>query len=56
MFNRLIASLPRDLGKWCGCALVLLAPGSFVILPLLWLIRQFGVHTARRHLADGAMR
>jgi hypothetical protein len=27
--------------KWCLGALLLLAPGSFVILPLLWLARQF---------------
>jgi len=29
--------------KWCMWALLLLAPGSFVILPLLWLARRFGV-------------
>jgi hypothetical protein len=28
-----------SLPKWCAYALVLLAPGSFVVLPLLWLIR-----------------
>src|SRR4029077_5171388 len=31
----------RDMAKWCACALILLAPGSFVIVPLLWLARQW---------------
>jgi hypothetical protein len=26
--------------KWCACALVLLAPGSFVVLPAVWLISR----------------
>jgi hypothetical protein len=35
-------SLPqhRSLAKWCGCALVLLLPGSFVVLALLWILRR----------------
>jgi hypothetical protein len=27
-------------GKWLACALVVLVPGSFVILPLAWIVRQ----------------
>jgi hypothetical protein len=42
MFRRPIAPSPRELWKWCAYALILLAPGSFVVLPLLWLARQFG--------------
>jgi hypothetical protein len=32
--------------KWCGCALLLLLPGSFLALPLIWALR-------RRRLAGG---
>jgi hypothetical protein len=39
MYNRLIAASPRELGKWCAYALIMLAPGSFVVLPVLWLVR-----------------
>lgn len=28
--------------KWCVYALVLLIPGSFLILPLFWLVRRLG--------------
>ena len=31
----------RQAGKWCACVLVLLTPGTFVIIPVLWLIRRF---------------
>ena len=31
----------RGIAKWCACALILLAPGSFVVLPLLWLARHW---------------
>lgn len=41
MFRPYLACWPRELAKWCMCALVLLAPGSFVVLPVLWLVRQF---------------
>jgi Na+-transporting NADH:ubiquinone oxidoreductase subunit NqrD len=30
----------RSLGKWCIYGLLLLAPGSFLVLPMLWLVRQ----------------
>jgi hypothetical protein len=42
------ASPPRELAKWCTYALLLLAPGSFVILPVLWLYRLLGAPRARR--------
>jgi hypothetical protein len=42
MFRRLIASSPRELRIWCAYALILLAPGSFVVLPVLWFIKAFG--------------
>jgi len=41
MFRTRTASRPREIAKWCVYALVLLAPGSFVVLPVLWLIRAF---------------
>jgi hypothetical protein len=28
------------LAKWCACALVLLIPGSFVVVALLWFYRR----------------
>lgn len=40
MFRPLIATSPRERAKWCAYALVLLAPGSFVVLPVLWLVRR----------------
>jgi hypothetical protein len=40
--SRLLAlSASRELRKWCLYALVLLAPGSFVILPVVWCVRRF---------------
>jgi hypothetical protein len=42
MFRRLIASSPREVRTWCAYALILLAPGSFFVLPLLWLVRLWG--------------
>ena len=36
-----VASLPRPYGKWCAFILILLTPGSFVVLPVVWLIRYF---------------
>ena len=38
--KKLTGSSPRELTKWLAYALVLLAPGSFVLLPLLWLVRR----------------
>ena len=37
---RPLTATPRELAKWCAYTLVLLAPGSFIVLPLLWLYRQ----------------
>ena len=42
MFRSSLAS-SRAVAKWCGVGLILLAPGSFLILPLFWLIRHFSV-------------
>ena len=47
MFRRLIASSPRSLSKWCAYTLILLAPGSFVVLPVLWLVKVFGIQVSR---------
>jgi hypothetical protein len=41
MFRTVTAPSPRELTKWCVYALVLLAPGSFVVLPVLWLVRRW---------------
>jgi hypothetical protein len=39
MFDAITARPPRDLVKWCTGGLLLLMPGSFVVLPLWWLGR-----------------
>jgi hypothetical protein len=41
MFRALTPSSPRELTKWCAYAAVLLLPGSFIVLPAVWLIRRF---------------
>ena len=49
----------RAIAKWCACALILLAPGSFVIVPLVWLARRWATRGAapapavERRSADG---
>ena len=40
--------------KWCAYALVLLAPGSFIVLPALWLVRAFYSSTGRRTIQSAA--
>lgn len=50
-------SQPRALAKWCTCALVLLLPSSFIVLPLLWLTRHWALRSARPEiLAAGVIR
>jgi|InoplaM3SPM_1038593.scaffolds.fasta_scaffold318539_1 hypothetical protein len=41
MFARIARALPRDYARWGAYALLLLAPGSFVTLPVAWLIRRY---------------
>ena len=45
MFNRLANNRLRRCAKWGTYALLLLAPGSFLTLPVLWLIKR---HAASR--------
>ena len=45
MFSRLANSRLRHLAKWGTYALLLLAPGSFLALPVVWLIKR---HAANR--------
>jgi hypothetical protein len=40
MFRPLAAPSPREVMKWCAYAVLLLTPGSFVVLPVLWLVRR----------------
>ena len=40
MFRSLAAASRLDLRKWGTYALILLAPGSFVLLPAYWLFRR----------------
>jgi len=28
-------------GKWCACVVLLLLPGSFIALPLIWIARRW---------------
>jgi len=39
--------------KWCGCALALLAPGSFFVLVPAWLIRSWRANRASSRRAPG---
>ena len=41
MFDITRSAQASALAKWLACALILLAPGSFVVLPLMWLARQW---------------
>jgi hypothetical protein len=39
--RRLLAfSCSTRLGKGCACVLLLIVPGSFLALPLLWIVRR----------------
>jgi hypothetical protein len=44
MNTRLTAS-PPELRKWCMYAVILLLPGSFVVLPALWLVKFIGARS-----------
>ncbi len=33
--------LHPSFGKWCAIAVVLVTPGSFVVLPAIWLVRNW---------------
>ena len=46
MIRRLKAPSPSELRKYFVYALILLAPGSFVVLPVLWLVRQFCIQAS----------
>src|SRR5271170_4146369 len=46
MLSRSIA-IPPKLSQWGAYALILLAPGSLVVLPALWLLRQVIVAVRR---------
>ena len=48
MLRRVLGWSPQELKKGCVYALVLLAPGSFVILPVFWLVRMLSARVARR--------
>ena len=47
MLESLVAMQSREWAKWCVYALVLLTPGSFVIVPLYCLVRH-GMQRAAR--------
>jgi hypothetical protein len=37
---------PPHLGKWLAYVLILLTPGSFVLVPVLWLLRHWVAQAA----------
>ncbi len=41
---------PRVLAKWCAYVLLLLLPGSFIVIPLLWLSRRWALMSARSEI------
>jgi len=36
----------RNFGKWCAVVVVLVTPGSFVVVPAIWLARNW--HLVKR--------
>ena len=54
MFNAFTVPPQREWMKWCAFALVLIAPGSFVVLPLLWLWRLLAMRTMQPKTAPFA--
>jgi hypothetical protein len=46
MFRNLTAASPRDIGKWCACAALLLIPGSSLVLFALFLARRIAGRSA----------
>ena len=48
MYTHFLASSPPESVKWCAYALVLLLPGSFVVVPALWLIKLWRTHLPQR--------
>ena len=38
--TRLIAGSPRPVVKWVAWAVVALMPGSFMVIPVIWIARQ----------------
>ena len=40
--------------KWCAYALALLAPGSFIVLPVLWVVRAIYASAGRRSTQPAA--
>jgi hypothetical protein len=53
MFRSLTSPSTLELRKWGTYALLLLAPGSFVLLPAYWLVRRLTV-TPRTGKANGS--
>lgn len=41
MFRRLSAAIPPNAARWAACVLVLLVPGSFIALPIAWLVSRY---------------
>ena len=57
MFRRLMTSPPRSLEAWLAYALILVTPGSFIVVPVLWLalrLRKGGVPDRARMTHDGS--
>jgi hypothetical protein len=49
MFNRLVTFRASAQVRWCLYVLILLAPGSFAVVPALWCLRRV------RHAFSGRM-
>jgi len=47
MLNKPSTIPPREMAKWYAYAIVLMAPGSFVVLPLVWLARHWASRNGR---------
>jgi hypothetical protein len=49
MLWQLKAPPVRELARWCLYTLILLAPGSFAVLIILWLVRLCRARASRKH-------
>ena len=41
MWSGFTRRLPPGYAKWAAYALLLIAPGSFISVPLLWLLKRY---------------
>jgi hypothetical protein len=53
VFNSIRSIPAREIAKWGVCVLALLAPGSFLVLPVLLLTRAWASHARLARIPAG---